>query len=132
MNRRDLRDQTFQMLFRVEFYDNEEKLKEQLELFTENFLEEDQKDIEYLKIKVQDIISKVPEIDGKINEIAKGWTVSRMGKVEVAILRLAYYEMKYEESIPESVAINEAVELAKKYGSDDSPAFINGILAKLV
>ena len=54
-----------------------------------------------------------------------------MGKVELTILRLAVYEMKYEEDIPTGVAINEAVELAKKYGTDDSPAFINGVLAKI-
>ena len=55
-----------------------------------------------------------------------------MGKVDLSIIRLAVYEMKYEESIPDKVAINEAVELAKKYGTDDSPSFINGVLAKLV
>ena len=55
-----------------------------------------------------------------------------MGKVELTILRLALYEIKYDDDVPEKVAINEAVELAKKFGGDDSPAFINGILAKLV
>ena len=55
-----------------------------------------------------------------------------MGKVELTILRLAGYEMQYDEEIPEKVAINEAVELAKKFGRDESPAFINGVLAKLV
>ena len=55
-----------------------------------------------------------------------------MGKVELTILRLAVYEMQYDEEIPEKVAINEAVELAKKFGRDESSAFINGVLAKLV
>jgi N utilization substance protein B len=55
-----------------------------------------------------------------------------MGKVELTILRLALYEIKHDDDVPEKVAINEAVELAKKFGGDDSPAFINGILAKLV
>ena len=72
------------------------------------------------------------EIDEKINEVAKGWKTQRMGKADLSILRLAVYEMKYDEEIPVNVAINEAVELAKKFGSDDSPAFVNGILAKLV
>ena len=54
-----------------------------------------------------------------------------LGKVDLTIIRLAVYEMKYEEDIPVKVAINEAVELAKQYGADDSPAFVNGILAKL-
>ena len=55
-----------------------------------------------------------------------------MGKVDLTVLRLALYEMRYEESVPEKVAINEAVEIARKYGGDDSPSFVNGILAKLV
>jgi len=55
-----------------------------------------------------------------------------MGKVDLTLIRLAVYEMKYDEDVPVGVAINEAVELAKKYGTDESPAFINGVLAKLV
>ena len=71
-------------------------------------------------------------LDEKINGVAEGWKTKRMGKAELTILRLASYEMKYDDEIPEKVAINEAVELAKKFGGKDSPAFINGILAKLV
>ena len=63
--------------------------------------------------------------------MAKGWKTGRMGKAELAILRLAVYELKYDEDVPVKVAINEAVELAKKFGGDESPAFVNGILAKL-
>ena len=70
------------------------------------------------------------QLDQEINEAAKGWKTSRMGKVELTILRLAVYEMKHDEDVPVGVAINEAVELAKQYGQDDSPAFINGILGK--
>ena len=62
----------------------------------------------------------------------KGWKVSRMGKAELNILRLALYEMQYDDSVPVKVAINEAVELAKEYGSGDAHAFVNGILAKLI
>ena len=72
------------------------------------------------------------QIDEKINQVAEGWKTRRMGKVELTILRLAVYEMQYDEEIPEKVAINEAVELAKKFGRVESPAFINGVLAKLV
>ena len=74
----------------------------------------------------------IPEIDEKINEIAEGWKTRRMGRVELTILRLALFEMKEDQEIPEKVAINEAVELAKKFGGDGAPAFVNGILAKLV
>ena len=66
-----------------------------------------------------------------LNEASKGWKVNRMSKVDLAIMRLAVYEMKMDEDIPVKVAINEAVELAKKFGGDDSPAFVNGVLAKL-
>ena len=62
--------------------------------------------------------------------MAKGWKTGRMGKAELAILRLAVYEMKYDEDVPVKVAINEAVELAKKFGGDESPAFVNGILGE--
>ena len=66
-----------------------------------------------------------------LEEVSEGWKVKRMGKVDLAIMRLAVYEMKYDEEIPVRVAINEAVEIAKKYGQDSSPSFINGILAKV-
>ena len=89
-------------------------------------------DREYLTRRAEAVMDRIPEIDGKINEAAQGWKTKRMGKAELTILRLAVYEMKYDEDIPEKVAINEAVELAKKFGGKDSPSFINGVLAKLV
>ena len=129
MTRRALREQVFKMLFRVEFHDAEE-MKEQAVLFD---VEEScsEKDKEYITKKFENIVEKITEIDAAVNEVAKGWKTTRMGKVDLTIIRLAVYEMKYEEDIPVKVAINEAVELAKQYGTDDSPAFVNGILAKL-
>ena len=129
MTRRALREQVFKMLFRVEFHDAEE-MKEQAVLFDE---EEScsEKDKEYITKKFENIVEKITEIDAAVNEVAKGWKTTRMGKVDLTIIRLAVYEMKYDEDIPGKVAINEAVELAKQYGTDDSPAFVNGILAKL-
>ena len=70
------------------------------------------------------------ELDLKINEKATGWTTERMGKVELAVIRLAVYEMLFDETIPQGVAINEAVELAKKYGQEEAYGFVNGVLAK--
>lgn len=130
MTRRALREQVFKMLFRVEFHDAEE-MKEQAVLFDE---EEScsEKDKEYITKKFENIVEKITEIDAAVNEVAKGWKTTRMGKVDLTIIRLAVYEMKYEEDIPVKVAINEAVELAKKFGGDDAPAFVNGILAKMV
>ncbi len=82
--------------------------------------------------KTKAAMEKLELLDDKINQVAQGWKTKRMGKVELTILRLAVYEMDYDEEIPEKVAINEAVELAKKFGGEDAPSFINGVLAKMV
>lgn len=71
------------------------------------------------------------ELDALIDEKSTGWKTNRMAKVDLAIIRLAVYEIKFEDDIPTKVSINEAVELAKKYGADESGAFVNGVLAKL-
>ena len=67
-----------------------------------------------------------------LSESASGWRLNRMGKAELTILRIATYEIRYDEDVPDKVAINEAVELAKKYGNDSSSGFVNGVLAKVV
>ena len=82
--------------------------------------------------KFNRILEKLDDIDGELNGKVQGWNTERMGKVDLTILRLAVYEILYDETIPTRVAINEAVELAKKFGGDDAPSFINGVLAKLV
>ena len=71
-------------------------------------------------------------IDAAIEESSSSWALSRISKVDLAILRLAVYEINFREDIPVSVSINEAVELAKKYSGDDSGAFVNGVLGKIV
>ena len=73
----------------------------------------------------------LPEIDEKIAGAAKGWKLERIGKSDLSILRLGVYEMLYDDDIPVGVAINEAVELAKSFGENESASFINGILGKL-
>lgn len=130
MTRRALREQVFLMLFRAEFHDAGE-LNEQIDLYKEQLEGCNEKDIAYIVNKFKNIVGRLEEIDTAVGEASKGWKVSRMAKVDLALIRLAVYEMRYEEDIPVKVAINEAVELAKQYGSDDSPAFINGVLAKL-
>lgn len=130
MTRRELREQIFYMLFRVEFHEVEE-MPEQFSMYEEMLVRCSEKDTTYIKDKVNDIVSHVEEIDVLINEAAEGWKTTRMGKVDLTLLRLAVYEMKYDESVPVKVAINEAVELAKNYGTDGSAAFVNGVLAKL-
>lgn len=147
MTRRELREHCFKMLFCADFYPADET-KQQLRGYFElpqedettpegilNILHQaefDEKDHQYLVDKSEAVIEKLPELDGRINEVAQGWKTKRMGKVDLTILRLALFEMLYDQEIPEKVAINEAVELAKKFGQKESPAFINGVLAKLV
>ena len=129
MKRRELREHIFEILFRVEFMD-EQDMHEQMDLFFED-LAAGAEDVEYMKNKYLAIREKMAEIDKTIDEKSTGWKTSRMGKVELTILRLAVYEMLFDEDVPVTVAINEAVEIAKKFGGDDTPAFVNGVLAKV-
>ncbi|MCI9417025.1 MAG: transcription antitermination factor NusB [Eubacterium sp.] len=128
MSRREIREHIFQILFRIEFH-QEEDLPEQL--LYEN-AEAGEEDAAYIQQKIQAVAEKKEEIDEMINAIARGWKTTRMGKVDLTLIRLGVYEMKFDDEIPTGVAINEAVELAKKYGTDGSSSFVNGILAKLV
>lgn len=130
MGRRELREHIFKLLFFTEFHDAEE-MEQQLSIYFEDLGDVEEKNQDYIEGKYQMILEKETEIDASIDQIAEGWKTTRMGKVDLTILRLAVYEMKFDEEIPVGVAINEAVELAKKFGGDDSPAFVNGILAKL-
>ena len=118
MSRRELREQIFKLIFRAEFYDKEE-LPEQEKLFFEDYeLNMKPEDETYISEKSNKILEKLDEIDGMINQEAKGWTTERMGKIELTILRLAIYEIKFDEDVPAGVAINEAVEIAKKFGQE--------------
>ena len=130
MRRSEIREHVFKLLFRVEFHDTAE-LEEQDRLYFEP-LELTQEHKKLISDRTKLIEEKLPEIDKKIDELSVGWKRERMGKVELTIIRLAVYEALYDDDVPTGVAINEAVELAKKYGGDDSPSFVNGILGKLV
>jgi transcription antitermination protein NusB len=134
MTRREQREQVFKLLFRAEFHDSE-AMEEQKDFFCTENDEMDpasEKETTYITEKAKAILDQKEEIDQAIDRVVTGWKTNRMGKVELSILRLAYYEMKYEESVPSSVAINEAVELAKSYGQEEAASFVNGVLAKLV
>lgn len=131
MTRRELRENVFKMLFRVEFHE-EGEMAGQLVMLDEELENIKEDDLAYMNSKCNDIIVKIPEIDEAINASTTGWKTTRMGKVDLSIIRLAIYEIKYEEDVPAKVAINEAVELAKIYGTDNSASFVNGVLAKFV
>ena len=130
MSRREIREHLFRMLFRKEFHDANE-LNEQIELYFDMLEEPSEKDLDYLKDKFDKVLERLVDIDAMIEQVTEGWKITRIGKVDLTIIRLAVYEMKYDEEVPTKVAINEAVEIAKIFGEDNSPSFINGVLAKL-
>ena len=130
MIRSEQREHIFKMLFQIEFNDAED-MPERLKNYFELLEDAADKDREYIQKKYEAVIAKMPEIDSLLNENAKGWKTTRMNKVDLSVLRLAVYEMKWDEDIPEGVAINEAVELAKRFGGENSGSFGNGILGKL-
>ena len=127
MKRRELREHIFELLFRVEFNEREE-MPEQMRLYFDQLEDAREEDLEYIQTKAEKIAGKTEEIDALINAHTKGWKTSRMNKVDLTILRLAVYEMKWDEDVPVGVAIDE---LAKKYSGSDGPWFVNGVLAKL-
>ena len=133
MGRHEQREQIFKLLFRQEFHSLQE-MDQQVRLFFED--EEvsgiSEKDMNYITEKYQKIRELVPELDKYLDEKVEGWNTARMGKVELTVLRLAVYEMLHDEEVPEGVAINEAVEIAKTYGQEGSGAFVNAVLAKFV
>ncbi len=143
MTRREIRDKIFKIVFAVEF-NTPDEMQEQIDLAFDTDMpgeEEDDpmlyapvsdRDRSYITDKVMDILSKKEDIDKTISEISDGWKLPRIGKEELAILRLGVYEVVYDETIPEKVAINEAVELAKKYCDVSASKFVNALLAKLV
>ena len=130
MVRTELREHIFKMLFQIEFNESE-AMPEHLKYHFETMEDAAEKDKEYIQKKYEAVVAHVPEIDRIINENAKGWKTARMNKVDLTILRLAVYEMKWDEEIPTGVAINEAVELAKKFSGNDGPSFVNGVLGKI-
>lgn len=139
MGRREQREQIFKLLFCVDFHKSED-LREQKEMYLDRLancpieenLEVGQKDTEYITDKYEKIKDKIEEIDQMINGKVEGWDTKRMGKVEVTILRLAIYEILFDDDIPGGVAINEAVELAKRFGQENSGAFVNAVLSKFL
>lgn len=130
MSRREMREQVFKLLFRVEFNPREEIAEQEEFFFRDDENEITEKDSAQISVKFNRIINKLDDIDAALNDKVKGWETGRMGKVDLTILRLAVYEIMFDDEIPAGVAINEAVELAKKFGQDSSSAFVNGVLAK--
>ena len=113
MRRRELREHIFKLLFMTQF-NSQDEMGEQVQLYFEGLAEGEEEDI-----------------DRQLNETSHGWKTKRMNRVDLTALRLAVYEIKYDPDVPTGVAINEAVELAKRFGGEASGSFVNGILGKL-
>ena len=130
MKRTEQREHIFKLIFGADFNEESEQ-GTQTELYLEQIEGATEKDMQYISEKAQKVVEKIDEIDAMINEHTTGWKTGRMNKVDLTILRLAVYEMKWDEEVPVGVAINEAVELAKRFSGGDSPSFINGVLGKI-
>ena len=133
MNRTLMRENAFRLLYSLEVQKNKEiNIEEQIELYIESNNITNKEAIEYIKDAITGIEKNKVEIKALIEENLKSnWKLERISKIDLSLLELAIYEIKYKE-VPYKVAINEAVELAKKYGEDNSKTFVNGILASIV
>ena len=155
MKRSEVREHVFKIVFRTAFYPQEE-WDEQVVFYLEQlsnskmeawreknvvieedkrayfeYLEKIEAELEPIGKRAKQIFATIGEVDSVIESISEGWKIGRIGKVELAILRVAIFEIQKDNDIPTGVAINEAVELAKVYGTEKSARFINGLLAKL-
>lgn len=131
MTRREIREHVFKQLFLTEFYHDTEEFAQQCALYRQDLENVKEEELAELKDKAAAIAMEIPVLDEQINAVAEGWKTTRMGKVDLTLIRLALYEMKKDDQVPVRVAINEAVELAKIFGGDDTPSFVNAILGKL-
>lgn len=139
MKRSEQREAIFKLLF-MALFNEQEEMPEKMEFYLDTMEDDSEEENEliptageaaYIKEKYQLIQEKIPEIDELLNANSKGWKTNRMSKVDLTILRLAVYEVKFDDRVPTGVAINEAVEIAKRFGGDESASFINGILGKI-
>lgn len=129
MGRRKTREHAFKLVYQIQI-NNDDILEQMDQYFKDN--EVDVKEKQYIKDAVTYISENFVDIDAVLSSfLAKTWRIERIPKVELAIMRLAYYEIKHLDDVPKSVAINEAVELAKAYGSDDAGKYINAVLANI-
>lgn len=130
MSRKTAREHAFRVLFSAQFQ------QESVQVLIERYLQGqettlDEKDKNFVYRELEGALREQKHIYARIEEALKEWKLSRLYRVDRAILQIAVYEMLYEEDIPESVSINEAVELAKKYSTEAAPAFINGVLGTI-
>lgn len=131
MSRRLARETALQVLFQLDMTGENQNLKPVIYKWAEEFAVPEGS-IPFAEALVEGTLAHKEVIDEKLEKLSEGWSVSRMANVDRNLLRLACYEILYREDIPGRVTINEALEIAKRYGSDESGKFINGILDKVV
>jgi len=129
LGRRETRENAMKLLYQIQI--QKADIQEQIGMFIEENGIDNETDKEYLLDVVNGVLEKSAELDELIARHAKDWSVQRMPKVDLAIMRLSCYEMIYRDDIPVNVSINEAVELAKRYSGDQSKTFVNGVLGKI-
>lgn len=129
MSRKIAREETMKLLYQMDV--NNDYSNEIVDFYVglNNFLDDE---IEYIYHAIDTIIKNLEKIDLEIKKYIKGWSINRLAKVDLAILRISIYEIIYREDIPIEVSINEAIEIAKKFSTDESSKFINGILGSFV
>ena len=129
MGRKQAREGAMRLLFQME--STNDFSDEALENYLDNF-QYDDKETEYIIDAIKNIRSNIIEIDKSIIANLEGWSIHRLAKVDLSVLRIAIYEILYRSDIPIEVSINEAIETAKRYSTEDSFKFINGVLGGFV
>lgn len=130
MLRSQVREEVFKILFRLPFTEQED-MTEQIDFSLEELEGKSEENLHYIRSKLNGILEQIEEIDKRLAENCEGWRVERIGKAELAIMRIAVYEILYEEDVPNRVAINEAVELTKLYCDESAKGFVNAVLGKV-
>lgn len=129
MGRRETRENAMKILYQVNI--QRDDVEEQIQRFLQENPLSDAAELQYFEKVVKGVMGLTPELDERIARHARGWSVERLPKVDLAILRVSVYELTHLKDIPPMVSINEAVELTKKYGTDQSRSYVNGVLGKI-
>lgn len=130
MLRSEVREEIFKILFRMPFLESGEMM-EQIDFSMEELESKSEKNRSYIREKTMAVLSHMEEVDRKLSECCEGWNLNRLGKAELAIMRIAVYEILLDPEIDTRIAINEALELSKRYCDEQAKGFINGVLRKV-
>ncbi len=132
MKQRAFKEQVFKLLFRAEFNTREELLEQLPFYFDAGDMTVSEEDRVKIEERLCAILDRMPDIDAQIASRLKNWKPERIGKVELAVIRMTVFELQTNPGTPVGVVINDAVDLAKKYGQDGAGQFVNGVLAAFV